>query len=150
MFDDNGSEDGWCENIRLPVWVEGPTTFWCSDKRMALSSQRLPAAESASSSSLLCSDLRREAAPCCQRLHLQSQDLSWIVPFHMAAPVSCTCTKELFLYSATISQCWRCYVFMPFVHLCVHPGCCFHDIYRMHWWVFSKLLSVVHLGTEIN
>jgi len=32
---------------------------------------------------------------------------------------------------------------------CVHL-CCFCDIYHMHWWIFTKFLSVVHLWTTMN
>ena len=33
---------------------------------------------------------------------------------------------------------------------CVRLGCCFSDIFGIRGWLFSKLLSLVHLSTVIN
>jgi len=43
----------------------------------------------------------------------------------------------LFYASATVSWCWRYYVFMS---SCLWY--CFRNICDAHWWIFTKLLSV--------
>jgi len=37
----------------------------------------------------------------------------------------------------------------PCVRARVPPWCCFCNIYGTHWWIFTKRLSPVHLGTKM-
>ena len=50
--------------------------------------------------------------------------------------------------SASIMQCQRQHVFMLSVRVCL--GCYFRDVSGVPWWIFTKLLSMVHLGTKMN
>ena len=36
------------------------------------------------------------------------------------------------------------------MHAYVHPECCFRNICGIDWWIFSKLFSVVQLGTKLK
>ena len=59
-------------------------------------------------------------------------------------------SSHLFMVPAE-RQCWKHCVFMLSICCtCLHPGCCLRDTYGLHWWIFVKLLSVAHLGTEMN
>jgi len=61
-----------------------------------------------------------------------------------------------FYASATFKRCRMHYVFMssvrPCVHVSVRPGCCFsgRPISRVHRHFFTKPLSVVHFGRQMD